>query len=97
MINGVIATGAASIVVFGAIVTFALLTRYRKWGVLWTDWLTSVDHKKIGIMYVVLAFVMLARALIEALLIRTQQAVGLAGAFFRLIISPSCLAPTAPS
>ena len=81
VINGIIATGAASMVVIGAIVTFALITRYRKWGVLWSDWLTSPDHKKIGIMYVVLAFVMLARALIEALLMRTQQAFGLDGGF----------------
>jgi cytochrome o ubiquinol oxidase subunit 1 len=81
VINGIIATGAASMVVIGATVTFALITRYRKWRVLWSDWLTSPDHKKIGIMYVVLAFVMLARALIEALLMRTQQAFGLGGGF----------------
>ena len=41
---------------------------------LWSEWLTSLDHKKIGIMYVVLAFVMLSRALIEAVLMRMQQA-----------------------
>jgi cytochrome o ubiquinol oxidase subunit 1 len=81
VINGIIATGAASMVMVSAIVTFALITRYRKWGVLWSGWLTSPDHKKIGIMYVVLAFVMLARALIEALLMRTQQAFGLGGGF----------------
>ena len=81
VINGVIATGAACIVVIGAIVTVALITKYRKWGVLWSDWLTSTDHKKIGIMYVVLAFVMLARALIEACLMRAQQAFGLGGGF----------------
>jgi cytochrome o ubiquinol oxidase subunit I len=81
VINGIIATGAASMVVIGAIVTFGLITRYQKWGVLWSDWLTSPDHKKIGIMYVVLAFVMLARALIEALLMRIQQAFGLGGGF----------------
>lgn len=81
VINGIIASGAASVVVIGAIITLALLTRFRKWEVLWTDWLTSPDHKKIGIMYVVLAFVMLARALIEALLMRTQQAFGLGGGF----------------
>ncbi|RAS17744.1 cbb3-type cytochrome c oxidase subunit I [Paraburkholderia bryophila] len=81
LINGIIATGAASMVGIGAIVTIMLITRYRKWAVLWNEWLTSPDHKKIGIMYVVLAFVMLARALIEALLIRTQQAFGLNGGF----------------
>ena len=81
VINGVIATGAALMVVIGAIVTIALVTKYRKWGVLWSEWLTSPDHKKIGIMYVVLAFVMLTRALIEAALIRAQQAFGLHGGF----------------
>ena len=81
VINGIIATGAAALVVIGALACIALITRYGKWSVLWSDWLTSVDHKKIGIMYVVLAFVMLARALIEALLMRTQQAFGLGGGF----------------
>ncbi len=81
VINGVIATGAACVMVLGAIVSFALITKYRKWGVLWTEWLTSTDHKKIGIMYVALAFVMAARALIEACLMRAQQAFGLGGGF----------------
>ena len=81
VVNGIIATGAASMVVLGAIVTFAIITRYGWWGRLWSEWLTSPDHKKIGIMYVVLAFVMLARALIEAALMRAQQAFGLGGGF----------------
>jgi cytochrome o ubiquinol oxidase subunit I len=81
VINGIIATGAACSLGLGAIIVFALITKYRKWGVLWSEWLTSTDHKKIGIMYVVLAFVMLARALIEACLMRAQQAFGLGGGF----------------
>ena len=81
LINGSIATFAAAMVVVGAIVVIALITHYRKWGVLWSEWLTSPDHKKIGIMYVVLAFVMLTRALIEAVLMRAQQAFGLGGGF----------------
>jgi cytochrome o ubiquinol oxidase subunit 1 len=81
IINGCIATSAASLVVIGAIVTVALLTKYRLWRVLWSDWMTSPDHKKIAIMYVVIAFVMLARALIEAALMRAQQAFGLGGGF----------------
>ncbi len=80
-INGVIASAAACIMMIGGIVTAALITKYRKWGVLWSEWLTSTDHKKIGIMYVALAFVMLARALIEAGLMRAQQAFGLGGGF----------------
>ena len=81
VINGIIATGAASLLGIGALITVILITKYRKWGVLWSEWLTSTDHKKIGIMYVVLAFIMLARALIEACLMRTQQAFGLDGGF----------------
>ncbi|MGH7042665.1 MAG: cbb3-type cytochrome c oxidase subunit I [Acetobacteraceae bacterium] len=81
LINGSIAGLAACIVVFGALIVFLLITKYGKWRVLWFDWVTSTDHKKIGIMYVVLAFVMLARALIEAALMRAQQAFGLGGGF----------------
>ena len=81
IINGCIGTGAASMVVIGAIVLIVVLTKYRLWRPLWWDWLTSPDHKKIGIMYVVIALVMLARALIEAVLMRAQQAYGLGGGF----------------
>ncbi|MBO0902232.1 cbb3-type cytochrome c oxidase subunit I [Jiella sonneratiae] len=69
-----IATIAAGIVVAGALVTFGLITWYGKWTALWKNWLTSVDHKKIGIMYVVVAFVMMARAVVEASMMRLQQA-----------------------
>jgi cytochrome o ubiquinol oxidase subunit I len=81
IVNGTIATCAASIVVFAAAATVFLITWYGKWRVLWSQWLTSVDHKRIGIIYIVVAFVMLARALIEAGLMRTQQAFGLGGGF----------------
>ncbi|NDP48329.1 MAG: cytochrome ubiquinol oxidase subunit I [Sulfuriferula multivorans] len=81
VINGVIGTAAALMVVIGTLVTIAMITKYRKWSVLWSQWLTSPDHKKIGIMYVVLALVMLIRALMEALLMRAQQAFGLEGGF----------------
>lgn len=73
-VSEIIGAGAASLVVIGFVVTVVLLTRYRLWGRLWSEWLTSLDHKKIGIMYVVIALVMLSRALIEAVLMRMQQA-----------------------
>ncbi|MBA2935195.1 cbb3-type cytochrome c oxidase subunit I [Sphingomonas sp. CGMCC 1.13654] len=73
-ISEIIGAGAASVVILGAILLATLLTVYRAWRPLWSEWLTSLDHKKIGIMYVVLAFVMLARAVIEAVLMRMQQA-----------------------
>ncbi|HQT25255.1 MAG TPA: cytochrome o ubiquinol oxidase subunit I [Burkholderiales bacterium] len=60
-----------------ALVTLAILlliTYHRKWTYLWKEWLTSVDHKKIGIMYIVLAMIMLLRGFFDAVLMRSQQA-----------------------
>ncbi|GMA75546.1 cytochrome ubiquinol oxidase subunit I [Methylorubrum aminovorans] len=57
------------------IAVLAAITYFRFWGPLWRDWLTSVDHKKIGIMYVILALVMLLRGFADALLMRSQQAI----------------------
>jgi cytochrome o ubiquinol oxidase subunit 1 len=68
---------AGGIAVLGALSLFGLITLLGKWRYLWTVWFTSLDHKKIGIMYMVFAGVMLARALIEAFLMRTQQAVAI--------------------
>ncbi len=73
-ISEIIGAGAGAIVVVGAVAAVALITWLRAWKYLWTQWFTSLDHKKIGIMYVAIALVMLTRALIEAVLIRTQQA-----------------------
>ena len=81
IVNRTIATGAASLVIIGAVVGVSLITYYGGWRVLWSEWLTSVDHKRIGIMYIVLAFVMLTRGLIEGALMRTQQSFGLNGGF----------------
>jgi cytochrome o ubiquinol oxidase subunit 1 len=52
----------------------AALTRYRVWGYLWSEWFTSVDHKRIGVMYIVLGLVMFLRGFSDALLMRGQQA-----------------------
>src|SRR3569832_841041 len=41
---------------------------------LWREWITSVDHKRIGVMYCILALVMLIRGFIDALMMRSQQA-----------------------
>jgi cytochrome o ubiquinol oxidase subunit 1 len=73
-ISEIIGAVAGGVVVIGAVAVFTLITYLRAWRTLWTEWFTSLDHKKIGIMYIVLSAVMLTRALIEAVLIRTQQA-----------------------
>ena len=56
------------------LVILGLITYYRKWPYLWNEWLTSVDHKKIGIMYIILALIMLLRGFADALMMRSQQA-----------------------
>ena len=50
------------------------ITKYRLWGWLWREWFTSVDHKKIGIMYLILGLVMLLRGFADAIMMRAQQA-----------------------
>jgi cytochrome o ubiquinol oxidase subunit 1 len=62
-----------------ALVLLALITYYRKWTYLYKEWLTSLDHKKIGIMYIILALVMLLRGFSDAILMRSQQAVAAGG------------------
>ena len=53
---------------------FAYLTYKKKWTWLWKNWLTSLDPKKIGVMYIVVAVIMLARAIFDAGLLKAQQA-----------------------
>ena len=47
---------------------------------LWREWITSVDHKRIGVMYIVLALIMLLRGFADAIMMRAQQAVAAGGA-----------------
>lgn len=79
--NELIAAGAAMMVVVGAVVIVFLLSYFKLWGVLWRDWLTSTDHKRVGIMYIVLALVMLARGVLEGAVMIAQHAFGLDGGF----------------
>ena len=72
-VSNLIGGGAAAIAVGGAFGALALITYLRKWRYLWTQWFTSLDHKRIGIMYICLALVMISRGLIEAVLMRVQQ------------------------
>jgi cytochrome o ubiquinol oxidase subunit 1 len=66
-----------------AIVVLAVLgwvTAKGYWTYLWREWLTSVDHKRIGVMYLALALVMLVRGFSDGIMMRTQQAVAAGGA-----------------
>lgn len=60
--------------VMGLIGIIALLTYTKRWTWLWKEWITSVDHKKIGIMYIIASTVMLFKGLVDAVMMRAQQA-----------------------
>jgi cytochrome o ubiquinol oxidase subunit 1 len=66
-------------VAIGGLGVLALITKFKLWGYLWTEWFTSVDHKKIGIMYVILALIMLLRGFADAIMMRIQQAIAFGG------------------
>ena len=66
--------------VLGALAVCGGVTYFRKWGYLYREWLTSVDHKRLGVMYIILALVMLLRGFADALMMRAQQAVAAGGA-----------------
>jgi len=66
--------GTCLVIIFGVLAILALITYTRKWGWLWTEWITTVDHKRIGIMYTLLATVMLLRGFSDAIMMRSQQA-----------------------
>jgi cytochrome o ubiquinol oxidase subunit 1 len=64
-----------AMVAIGGIAVLGAITKFRLWGPLWRDWVTSIDHKKIGIMYMILGLVMLLRGFADALMMRAQQAI----------------------
>lgn len=72
--NPIIMCGGGFMVI-AALLIVGSLTYYKKWTWLWKDWLTSVDHKKIGVMYILLAFIMLTRGFMDAVMMRIQQAI----------------------
>lgn len=55
------------------------ITLFKKWNYLWSEWLTTVDHKKIAIMYLILSFIMLIRGLSDAIMMRIQQVLSSCG------------------
>ncbi len=67
--------GTFAMVALGGLFVLAMMTKFKLWGPFWRDWVTSIDHKKIGIMYIVLGLVMLLRGFADAVMMRAQQAI----------------------
>jgi cytochrome o ubiquinol oxidase subunit I len=66
-------TGALVLVVMLGVVIWIVVAGHLPY--LWREWITSVDHKRIGVMYTLLAMVMLLRGFSDAIMMRGQQAV----------------------
>jgi len=71
-----IAAGVVGLLL-AAVVTWVFLKGYAPY--LWREWITSVDHKRIGVMYCILALVMLLRGFSDAAMMRSQQALAFKG------------------
>ncbi|AUT75330.1 cytochrome o ubiquinol oxidase subunit I [Paraburkholderia hospita] len=67
--------GTLGVVILGGLALLGAITYVGKWSYLWKEWITSVDHKRIGVMYIILALVMLLRGFADAIMMRAQQAV----------------------
>src|SRR3977135_1396048 len=72
--------GTASVVALGIVFVLGWVTLKGYVPYLWREWITSVDHKRIGVMYLVLALLMLLRGFADAIMMRGQQAVAAGGA-----------------
>ncbi|MGA9541336.1 MAG: cbb3-type cytochrome c oxidase subunit I [Methyloceanibacter sp.] len=73
----VIAASGAAVTVLGGLAVVGAITYFGAWRLVMTQWVSSVDHKKIGIMYIMLALVMLLRGFVDAAMMRSQQAIAL--------------------
>jgi cytochrome o ubiquinol oxidase subunit 1 len=75
-----IVMAASGMMILAVLLVLSWITLKGHWPYLWREWLTSVDHKRIGVMYCILALVMLLRGFSDAIMMRAQQAVAAGGA-----------------
>ena len=74
-----ILVGTFIVVALGGLALLGAVTYFKLWGWLWKEWFTSVDHKKIGIMYMILGTIMLLRGFADAIMMRIQQSIAFNG------------------
>src|SRR5580704_4763905 len=75
-----IVMGASGGMILAIVLILSWITLKGYWPYLWREWITSVDHKRIGVMYIILALIMLLRGFSDAIMMRAQQAVATGGA-----------------
>jgi cytochrome o ubiquinol oxidase subunit 1 len=75
-----IVMGVSAVVAVAVAAILGLVTFRGWWPYLWREWITSVDHKRIGVMYFLLGLVMLVRGFSDAIMMRTQLAIAAGGA-----------------
>ncbi len=69
-----IVLGGVASMILGGLLFVAAMFYFKKWKWLWRTWLTSLDPKKIGVMYIIVATLMLLRGAVDAGMMRIQQA-----------------------
>jgi cytochrome o ubiquinol oxidase subunit 1 len=74
-VNGPIVLVGQISLIGGLLTVVAAITYFKRWKWLWNEWFTSLDPKRIGVMYIVIALIMLARGAVDAGMLRAQQAV----------------------
>jgi len=67
--------GGAAAIVLGLLFVLGVITYLKRWKWLWKEWLTTQDPKRIGVMYIIVALVMLLRGGGDAALMRVQQSI----------------------
>ncbi|WP_454734403.1 cytochrome o ubiquinol oxidase subunit I [Cupriavidus pauculus] len=72
--------GTLAMVMLGGAALLGAITYYGKWTYLWKEWICSVDHKRVGVMYIVMALIMLLRGFADAIMMRAQQAIAVGDA-----------------
>lgn len=71
---------AVFMMLLSAVGLLALITHFKLWKWLWREWLTTVDHKRIGIMYIFVTLVMFMKGFADAMMMRIHQAVAVGDA-----------------
>ena len=74
-LDDLLLTMATLTMIFGVITIAGALFYFKRWTWLWKEWLTTTDPKKIGVMYIIVAVLMLIRGFADAIMMRIQQAI----------------------